>query len=76
MVKCELRIFLEELAKENLLEEVSILFKEELIIGEYLLGKSLSETEALFETGIFEIFGENYPELLEFYMSLVETIKK
>ena len=76
IVKCELRIFLEALAKENLSEEVSILFKEELIIGEYLSGKSLGEIEYLFETGIFEIFGEDYPELLEFYMQLVVTIKK
>ena len=75
MVKCELRLFLDALAKENLSEEVSILFKEELIVGEYLSNKSLGEIEFLFEKGIIDIFEEEYPELLDFYMNLVESIK-
>lgn len=76
MVKCELILFLDALAKENLSEEVSILFKEELIIGEYLSNKSLKEIEFLFEKGIIDIFEEEYPELLDFYMNLVESIIK
>lgn len=76
MVKCELRLFLDTLVKENLSEEVSILFKEELIIGEYLSNKSLKEIEFLFEKGIIDIFEEEYPELLDFYMNLVESIIK
>ena len=75
-VKCELILFLDTLAKENLSEEVSILFKEELIIGEYLSNKSLKEIEFLFEKGIIDIFEEEYPELLDFYMNLVESIIK
>ena len=76
MVKCELILFLDTLAKENLSEEVSILFKEELIIGEYLSNKSLKEIEFLFEKGIIDIIEEEYPELLDFYMNLVESIIK
>lgn len=76
MVKCELILFLDTLTKENLSEEVSILFKEELIIGEYLSNKSLKEIEFLFEKGIIDIFEEEYPELLDFYMNLVESIIK
>ena len=76
MVKCELILFLDTLAKENLSEEVSILFKEELIIGEYLSNKSLKEIEFLFEKGIIDIFEEEYPELLDFSMNLVESIIK
>ena len=76
MFKCELILFLDTLTKENLSEEVSILFKEELIIGEYLSNKSLKEIEFLFEKGIIDIFEEEYPELLDFYMNLVESIIK
>lgn len=70
-VKRELSIFLETINKENLNEEVSALFKEELNSGKYLVGKSKAEIYYSLRSGIYEIFGYDYPELFEFYIGLI-----
>lgn len=77
MVKCELQVFLDVLVKEkDLSKEVKILFKEELISGEYLEGKTIEEIENELTFGVNKIFEYNYSELVDFYMELVEDIKK
>lgn len=77
IVKCELKVFLDTLVKEkDLSKEIKILFKEEIIIGEYLDGKTLSEIEKELALGITNIFECEYAELLDFYMDLIEEIKK
>ena len=77
IVKCELQVFLDTLVKErDLLKEIKTLFKEEIIAGEYLEGKTLGGIEKELALGIADIFEYDYAELLDFYMDLIEEIKK
>ncbi|MBQ8999276.1 MAG: hypothetical protein IJ086_15785 [Clostridium sp.] len=77
VVKCELQTFLEKLIKEeDLLEHVVSIFKDEIIEGEYIEDISLSEATIILENGIKEIFGYDYPELLEFYLDIFKEVKK
>ena len=70
-VKRELSMLLDTINRENLKEEVSALFKEELKTGNYLVGKSKAEITYSFRRGINEIFGCEQPELFEFYIGLI-----
>lgn len=70
-VKRELSILVDNINKENLKDEVCTLFKEELNSGNYLNGKSKSEICNSFKKAIKDMFGCEYPELYEFYVSLI-----
>ena len=70
-VRRELKMMLETINKENLKDEVTTLFKEELKNGKYLLGKSSADIYYSLRNGINEIFGYDNVELFEFYAGLI-----
>ena len=70
-VRRELKMMLETINKENLKDEVTTLFKEELKNGKYLLGKSSADIYYSLRSGINEIFGYDNVELFEFYAGLI-----
>lgn len=70
-VKCELKTLVKTIYKEDLVDEISLAFKKELLSEKYTMNKSIHEVMYALRKAIYNMFGFNEEELLDFYTSII-----
>lgn len=70
-VKCELKTLIKNIYRENLIDEITIAFKKELVSKKYILNKSNCEVKYALKKAIYNMFGFDDVELLNFYTNIL-----